>query len=63
VSIWGNTDVYDIEHVSPIYEAEEPETLAFDYGYRHVYFGGGITAEARQALQQFLNRTYFPAKG
>lgn len=63
VSIWGNTDVYDIEHVSPIYVADAPETLAFDYGYRHIYFGGGITAEARQALQQFLNRTYFPAKG
>ena len=63
VSIWGNTDAYDIEHVSPIYLTGSPETLAFDYGYRHIYFGGGITAEARRALQQFLNRTYLTAKG
>lgn len=62
VSIWGNTDVYDIEYISPIYVADAPETLAFDYGYRHIYFGGGITGEARQALQQFLNRTYLSAK-
>jgi len=41
VSIWGNTDVYDMQHVT---------------------FGSGLTTEARQALLQFLNRTYFSAK-
>jgi hypothetical protein len=62
VSIWGNTDVYDMQHVTPVYLAGDGDTLAFDYGNRHVYFGGGLTNEARQALLQFLNRTYFSTK-
>ena len=62
VSIWGNTDVYDMQYVTPMYLAEGDDLLAFDYGNRHVYFGSGLTTEARQALLQFLNRTYFSAK-
>jgi hypothetical protein len=61
VSIWGNTNVYDMEHVLPFYESDQPVALAFDYGYRHVYIGEALTAEARQALRRFLNQTYFPA--
>lgn len=60
VSIWGNTDVYDMAHVTHIYEAESPRALAFDYGYRHIYVGEALAADARQALMRHLNQTYFP---
>ncbi len=62
VSIWGNTDVYDMQHVTPMYLTEDGDTLGFDYGNRHIYFGSGLTTEARQALCRFLNDTYFSAK-
>lgn len=62
ISIWGNTDVYDMQHVTPFYESEAPPALAFDYGYRHVYIGEALTTEARTALRQFLNQAYFPGK-
>lgn len=60
ISIWGNTDVYAMEHVTHVYESEGPRALAFDYGYRHIYFGEGIGPESRQSLRHFLNQTYFP---
>jgi MFS family permease len=62
VSIWGNTDAYDMAHVSPFYESANPQALAFDYGYRHVYVGEALTSEARQALAQFLNQQYLPGR-
>jgi hypothetical protein len=62
VSIWGNTDVYGLEHASPFYQSGAPPALAFDYGYRHVYFGEALSAEARESLKQYLNQTYFPGK-
>ena len=60
VSIWGNTDVYDMQYVTPFYLSEKPAALAFDYGYRHVYVGEALQPEARKSLRQFLNATYFP---
>jgi hypothetical protein len=60
VSIWGNTDAYDMKHVRPFYESANPPALAFDYGSHHVYTGEALTAEAREALRQFLNVQYFP---
>lgn len=62
VSIWGNTDVYDMEHVTPIYSNDANQSLAFDYGYRHVYFGGSLTPESQRTLRQFLNDIYFKGK-
>lgn len=62
VSIWGNTDVYGLEHASPFYESRSPAALAFDYGYRHVYFGEALAADARAALKQYLNQQYFPGQ-
>lgn len=62
VSIWGNTDVYDMQHVTPIYSNDASGSLAFDYGYRHVYFGGSLTPESQRTLRQFLNDTYFQGK-
>lgn len=63
VSIWGNTEVYDMEHVTHIYSADTIEAIGFDYGYRHVYFGGSLSPESRQTLQRFLNDTYFKGRG
>ena len=60
ISIWGNTDVYDMEYVTSIYSDETLGVLGFDYGYHHIYFGGSLTPESRQTLLQFLNDTYFP---
>ena len=60
VSIWGNTDVYGLEHASAIYQSGNPPALAFDYGYRHIYFGEALSAESREALKQYLNQQYFP---
>ncbi len=60
VSIWGNTDVYDMKFVAPFYVSVKPAALAFDYGYRHVYVAEALPPEARQTLGQFLNDTYFP---
>ncbi len=59
VSMWGNTDTYDMQHVSPFYESAQPQALAFDYGYRHIYIGEALTVEAREALGNLLNRLYF----
>ena len=60
ISIWGNTDAYDMQHVSPFYLSDKPRALAFDYGHRHVYVGESLRPEAQAALRQFLNATYFP---
>ncbi len=62
VSIWGNTDAYDMKHVKPFYESVRPPALAFDYGSHHVYTGEALTPEARASLRQFLNAQYFPGQ-
>ena len=63
ISIWGNTDTYDMQHVTPFYLSDKPPALAFDYGYRHVFVGEALRPEARAGLRQFLNSAYFPAHG
>lgn len=60
ISIWGNTDVYGIEHINAIYANPPTKSLAFDYGYRHIYFADGLTEAARLELMRFLNEQYFP---
>jgi len=60
VSIWGNTDVYDMKFVTPLYLSAKPAALAFDYGYRHIYVAEALAPEARQTLRQFINETFFP---
>jgi hypothetical protein len=62
VSILGNTDAYDMQHVSPFYASEQPAALAFDYGYRHVYVGEGLTPNARDSLRRFLNEVFFAGR-
>ena len=61
VSIWGNTDAFDMQHVSPIYLGEKTQALAFDYGHQHIYFGEGLGSESQRTLRQALNGRYFPA--
>ena len=56
VSIWGNTDAYDMAHVSPFYVGGKPPALAFDYGYRHVSAIHGRPS-ARGRRGQTINRT------
>ena len=60
ISIWGNTDTYGMEHVTQFYLSEKPRAVAFDYGYRHIYFGEALRPEAQDGLRNFLNSTYFP---
>jgi hypothetical protein len=62
ISIWGNTDTYGMEHVTPFYLSDKPRAVGFDYGYRHVYFGEALQPEAQAALRNFLNSTYFPGQ-
>ncbi|MFO7663205.1 MAG: hypothetical protein R6X18_11520 [Chloroflexota bacterium] len=60
VSIWGNTDVYGMEHIQSIQESDEPQALFFKYGYRSIYFGEALSDNARTGLGGFLNTVYFP---
>jgi hypothetical protein len=62
VSIWGNTAVYDMQHVSPFYISDKHSALAFDYGAHHVFIGQGLALEAQGSLRRFLNRIYFPGQ-
>jgi hypothetical protein len=62
ISIWGNTDVYGMEHIARIYASDQPAALAFDYGYRHIYFAEALSPDARGELARFLNEKYFPAE-
>ena len=59
VSILGNTYVYDRSHVQKLYRSETPRALAFDYGYRHIYFGEALSQEAGDTLLSYLNSRYF----
>ncbi len=60
ISVFGNTDAYDMGHVTPFYLSEKPAGPAFDYGYRHTYFGDGLTQQSALALINFLNGRFFP---
>ncbi len=60
VSMWGNTDVYDMKYVTPPHLSQRPRAVTFDYGYRHVFVGEALSPGAQQALCDFLTTTYFP---
>lgn len=59
VSMWGNTDVYDMQHVTPLYVDELRAMIGFEYGHRQIYLAEGLTGEARNALAGFINEVYF----
>lgn len=60
ISIWGNTDVYDMAHVTHFYATDSPKALTFDYGYRHIHIGEALTEAGRQALLRYINQIFFP---
>lgn len=60
VSIWGNTDSYDMEHVQPFYVDAGSGSPMFDYGYRHVPFAEPLNAVGAGELVRYLNSRYFP---
>jgi hypothetical protein len=60
ISIFGNTDAYDMAHVTPFYMGEAPAGATFDYGYRHYVVGEGLTPAAAAELVRYLNRRFFP---
>lgn len=60
ISIFGNTDAYAMNHVTPFYMSEKPAGPAFDYGYRHCYFGEGLAPQTAAELIGYLNRRFFP---
>lgn len=62
VSIWGNTDVYDMAYVGAVEESERPAALVFKYGYRNVTFAEALKPEARRELRRFLNENYLADK-
>lgn len=61
ISIFGNTDAFDMAHVTPFYMSETPAGPAFDYGYRHFYVGDGLSAQSGAELVRFLNKRFFPS--
>jgi hypothetical protein len=60
VSLLGITQVYDMEHVSPLYYSDKHHCPAFDYAYQHVYFGNSLEEDEARKLIESLNGRYFP---
>lgn len=60
ISIFGNTDAFDMSHVTPFYMSEKPASPAFDYGNHHFYVGEALSAQSGSELIRFLNRRFFP---
>lgn len=61
VSIFGLTDAYDRQHVSPFMLDEKHNSVTFRYGnVQHILFGATLSAEEQLALQMYVNDRYFP---
>ena len=60
VSIFGITTAYDRAHVTPFYYSEKHNSLAFDYGHQHVYFGHDLPPDPAGRLIGYLNARYYP---
>lgn len=60
VSIFGITTAYDRSHVTPFYYSEKHNSLAFDYGHQHVYFGQDLPPDPAGRLIGYLNARYYP---
>jgi hypothetical protein len=60
VSIFGITDAYDMQHVSPFYLSEKYNCPVFDYGFQHIYFGQALPQEEARTLIAMLNGRFFP---
>lgn len=61
VALWGLTDGFDLNHVSPFYYHPTHNSLAFKYGkVTHTLFALTLPKTEQQLLLDFLNRTLFP---
>lgn len=60
ISIFGITDAYDMQHVSPFYISEKQHCPVFDYGFQHIYFGRDLAQDEAAALVGMLNGRFFP---
>ncbi len=61
VSLFGNTDAYDMRYISPFYRHERYPALAFQYGKtQHVLFALGVAVEEQTVLLNYLNHRFFP---
>lgn len=61
VSIFGETNAYDREHIGRFYNSNEHRCLAFPYGnVKHVLFGLTVDSQHQQALLTYLNERYYP---
>lgn len=60
VSIFGLTDAYDMQYVSPFYRHERSLSLAFQYGKtNHILFSLGLSASDQAVLLSYLNQRFF----
>jgi hypothetical protein len=60
VSIFGITDAYDMQHVSPFYLSEKHNCPVFDYGFQNIYFGRDLPQIEARLLIDLLNGRFFP---
>ena len=60
LSIFGITDAYDMQHVSPFYLSEKHNCPVFDYGFQYIYFGRNLPQHEAKALIEMLNGRFFP---
>ena len=60
VSIFGITDAYDMQHVSPFYLSEKHNCPVFDYGFQYINFGRDLPQSEARALIEMLNDRFFP---
>jgi hypothetical protein len=61
VSLFGLTDAYDMQYVSPFYRHERSGNLAFQYGKtNHILFGLGLSPVEQGVLLSYLNHRFFP---
>ncbi|MCB8985486.1 MAG: hypothetical protein H6659_16780 [Ardenticatenaceae bacterium] len=61
VSIWGQTEAFDMNHVRPFYFSDKHQCPAFDYGSQKVYLGLSLTQDEAKRLIKTLNTLYFRA--
>lgn len=60
VSIFGLTDAYDMQYVSPFYQHERSRNLAFQYGKtNHILLGLGLSTSEQGVLLSYLNQRFF----
>lgn len=60
VSLLGQTDAYDMAHVSRFYISDQRHCPTFDYGFQRIYFGQSLSSTSGEQLVAALNGRFFP---